>query len=343
MVFEGFPYVIGWELTLACNLRCQHCGSSAGYPREQELTSEEAIAICNQFSDLLVQEVHFTGGEPLLRPDWPIILAHLRDLGIRRHIISNGLVLDERTISQLKAVEISSVGISLDGLDYTHDEIRGHKGLYSSVLEGISRLQKADIPVTILTTVNGKNIYKLPKMLDLLCSFGIKNWQLQPIFPLGRVLDFTELHLSEMKYNQLGLFVKEYEIEAKRKGMDLSPADSFGYFTEVDTRVPQWNGCTAGLCECGITSDGKVKGCLSMPDTLIEGDLRKNDLWEIWFDNDAFAYTRKFSIDQLGINCKSCEKAEQCKGGCTSMSYGSTGTFHNDPYCFHGIRMRLEK
>jgi lipopolysaccharide/colanic/teichoic acid biosynthesis glycosyltransferase len=50
----------------------------------------------------------------------------------------------------------------------------------------------------------------------------------------------------------------------------------------------------------GITSDAKIKGWLSLPDELVEGDLRQNDLWEIWFDEDAFAYTRQFSIDELG-------------------------------------------
>ena len=62
MGFESFPYVIGWELTLACNLRCRHCASSAGSPRGQELTLEESLAICDQFPALLVNEVIFTGG-----------------------------------------------------------------------------------------------------------------------------------------------------------------------------------------------------------------------------------------------------------------------------------------
>ena len=82
MGFEGFPFIVGWELTLACNLHCRHCGSSASQPRAGELTSEEALAICDQFPELIVQEVNFTGGEPLLRPDWYRIAAYLGELGI---------------------------------------------------------------------------------------------------------------------------------------------------------------------------------------------------------------------------------------------------------------------
>ena len=64
MSFESFPFIIGWELTLLCNFRCRHCGSSAGTARQNELSTEEALALCNQFTDLLVQEVDFTGANP---------------------------------------------------------------------------------------------------------------------------------------------------------------------------------------------------------------------------------------------------------------------------------------
>ena len=55
MSFEGFPFVVGWELTLCCNLRCAHCGSSAGYARGDELTLEESLGLCDQMPELLVQ------------------------------------------------------------------------------------------------------------------------------------------------------------------------------------------------------------------------------------------------------------------------------------------------
>jgi hypothetical protein len=72
------------------------------------------------------------------------------------------------------------------------------------------------------------------------------------------------------------------------------------HWAEEDTRESRWRGCFGGLTAGGITSDAKIKGWLSLPDELVEGDLRQNDLWEIWFDEDAFAYTRQFSIDELG-------------------------------------------
>lgn len=337
MDFEGFPFIVGWELTLACNLRCRHCGSSAGLPRARELTLKEALAICDQFPALLVQEVDFTGGEPLLRPDWPKIAARLGKLGIPTKVLTNGLPLGPDTIARMKDVGIAGVGVSLDGLEATHDYIRGHEGLFRRVLAGMERVLKAGLPLTVITTVNALNLDELPSLLALLQSVGVSRWQVQPIFPLGRTQEAAELQLTEQAYMRLGTFVQQWGPRAREAGLELLPGDSFGYFTELDTREPSWRGCPAGLFSCGITSDGKVKGCLSLPDDVVEGDLRQHDLWDIWFHPRSFAYTRRFSMEELGPSCRSCDKAEQCRGGCSAMSYGSTGSFHNDPYCFYRI------
>lgn len=338
--FDGLPFVLAWELTLACNLRCRHCGSAAGLPRRDELTLDEALAISDQLPALLVQEVDFTGGEPLVRPDWPKIAARLTALGIRTQIITNGLALEPNTVAQMESVGIASVGFSLDGLEATHDYIRGYPGLFHRVLAGIEQVQKANMRAVVLTTVNALNLNELPSMLALLQSIGISHWQVQPIFPVGRAHGATELELKHQDYMRLGPFIQHWGPKAQEDGFKVELADSLGYFTEFDIRNDPWLGCPAGLVGCGITSDGKIKGCLSLPDDLVEGDLRQSDFWDIWFHPDAFAYNRRFSTADLGPSCCDCDKAELCKGGCSTMSYGSTGSFHNDPYCFHGIRRR---
>ena len=177
-------------------------------------------------------------------------------------------------------------------------------------------------------------------MLKLLRSVGVRIWQVQPVFPLGRVQQDDSLRISEEAYLDLGRFVRDQWQPVEETGFGLLPADSYGYFTDLDPREPPWRGCPAGLLTCGITSDGKIKGCLSMPDELVEGDLRQQDLWDIWFGEGAFAYNRGACLEDLGPYCAGCEKGEECLGGCSSMSYGSTGRFHNDPFCFHGIRTR---
>lgn len=340
MGFEGFPFIIAWELTQSCNLQCRHCWSSASLPRTGELTLEESLAICDQFPALLVQEVHLTGGEPLLRPDWQKIAHYLSTLGIAAKIFTNGLALTPDKVAQIKDAGIAAVGVSIDGLEPTHDHIRGYPDLFRYVLAGIERVQNADIPLIVITTANALNLPELDALRELLRSLGIRTWQIQPILPLGRSHKSTELHLSEHEYQELGTFVQYWMQKTDRAGMEIQPGDSYGYFTEYDLREPPWQGCPAGLFSCGITSNGQVKGCLSLPDQLIEGDLAKRALWDVWFDPNSFAFTRQFSMAKMGIACHSCERADQCRGGCSAMSFGSTGSFHNDPYCFYGINLR---
>ncbi|MGC2109030.1 MAG: radical SAM protein [Candidatus Korobacteraceae bacterium] len=339
MAFEGFPFIVGWELTLACNLRCRHCASTAGLPRKNELSLEECLALCDQFPALLVQEVDFTGGEPLLKTGWEQIAVRLRELGIATRIITNGIELSEETVRRMREAGLAGVGVSLDGIEATHDYVRARDGMFGLVIAGLERLVAAGLPPTVITAVNSRSLCELPQVFDLLRSLGVRSWQLQPIFPSGRSFERPELQLSEEQYLELGRFVAEWEPKGRELGLELRAADSCGYFTELATG-PEWHGCNAGIVAAGIMSDGRVKGCLSMPDELADGDLRKSDLWDIWFRPGAFAYTRDYERSKLGPNCAGCEYGDQCRGGCTSMSYTTMGRIHDDPYCFHGMRAR---
>jgi radical SAM protein with 4Fe4S-binding SPASM domain len=340
--FDGFPLMVGWELTLACNLRCEHCGSAAGLARHAELTSVEALAVCDQLPDLLVQEVDFTGGEPLLRDDWPVLAKRLVSRGIVVKVLSNGLALDAHTVARLCDAGVAGVGISLDGLAPAHDRLRGCTGLFEETMRSMDRVIRAGLPLTVITTVHGQNVDQLAPLLRLLEDVGAEAWQVQPLFPLGRGRAM-ELRLTRQSYEGLGAFVFDCRDRPPEELPALLPSDSFGYYTPLDTRDPPWRGCLAGRLACGITSDGMIKGCLSLPDHLAEGDLRQRNLWDIWFDPAAFAYTRVFGPEHLGPNCQGCEMAGQCRGGCSAMSYGSTGRFHNDPYCFCALARQRQR
>lgn len=337
MSFESFPLVVGWELTLSCNLRCRHCASSAGAPRTQELTLEESLAVCDQFPDLLVDEVIFTGGEPLLNPNWPAIAARLRDLRIKTGVVTNGLPLTPEVVRRMKDCGLHAAGASLDGPEEVHDRMRGVPGAFRRTLQGIGCLVRGEVDVTVITSVTGLNVSMLEEIYGLVCSLGAWKWQLQPFFPLGRGKQDEALYLSDEQFLQLGEFIQAVRQRALQHGLQVVPADSCGYFSPLDFAEFGWSGCGAGRWSCGITSDGHVKGCLSWPDSTVEGDLRKDDLWTIWFRPGAFSHLREFSVDDINGNCRGCDVAAQCGGGCQAMSLAAEGTWHADPYCYRRI------
>jgi len=337
MAFEGFPHLVGWELTLACNLRCRHCASSAGAVRTRELTLPEALAICEQFPELLVREVIFTGGEPFLNPGWAAIAAKLQDCNIKTGIVTNGLAITGDLIRQMKESGLKSAGISIDGPEAVHDGIRSVSGAFQKTVSGARHLAEAGIDLTVITSVTALNVTSLDQMFELVRSLGAWKWQLQPLFPTGRGQTHGDLHLSYDQFLQLGNFIREHGAIDPKHSLRIVPADSCGYFSELDLPEYGWRGCTAGLSSVGIMSDGRVKGCLSWPDWTAEGDLRHDDLWTIWFRESSFAHLRTFNPNQVEGVCQGCDCLAECAGGCEAMSLATTGKWHSDPYCYRRL------
>ncbi len=203
----------------------------------------------------------------------------------------------------------------------------------SSALE---KLHRAAIQTTVITTVNASNIDDIRPMRRMLTELGVSAWQVQPLFQAGRCKDSPELHLSPGQFVALEPLLAELVAEPNDRP-EVRVADGFGYFCGNRSLDGGWRGCPAGIAACGIMSDGRVKGCLSLPDDLSEGSVAETSLWSIWFREGAFSYTRGFRLAELGPNCSGCPQGVVCKGGCSVMSLAGSGRLHNDPYCFRTL------
>ena len=82
-----------WEFTLKCNLNCMHCGSSAGDARADELSTEEALTLCDDLKEAGCLGVALMGGEPFLRQDFPAVASRIKELGMELSVITNGTLL----------------------------------------------------------------------------------------------------------------------------------------------------------------------------------------------------------------------------------------------------------
>lgn len=329
------PGCVVWEFTLACNLRCTHCGSSAGVGRADELSTSECISLCEDMASIGTGTVAIMGGEPFMRDDWFEVAQSAKHLGMKVTIVSNGTMMD-KNIDRLSALEPQVVGVSLDGMREAHDKIRG-KGTWDKTLSAVDLLGEHGIQTTVISTISKINYADLPRMRDLLTDKQV-NWQIQIAMPFG---NFEREHtLSEEEFYATGLFVAKQRLGHKFSEFPVVGAHCYGYFSKV---IPssRWSGCTAGISSAGITSDGGVVGCLSMGnDGYIEGNVREKPFSEIWNDPASFAYNRGFDKSQLGENCAGCRHGSKCRGGCNSVSLSLTGRFHNDPYCFRRIERR---
>ena len=324
-----------WEFTLECNLRCSHCGSSAGNPRPKELTTKECFKLCEDLAEFGCREVALMGGEPFLRKDWLSVGQCIKNLGMDLNFVSNGILINQY-INKISRLEPGVVGISIDGMKESHEIIRG-KDTWEKTLNAIRLLREYDIQTTIITAVSKINYRDLPHIKELIFKKEI-NWQIQVAMPFGNFK--REEMLSKNQYYETAEFIANVREKHLFGDLPVVGAHCYGYFSEV---LPEcsWDGCTAGIESLGITSDGGIVGCLSMGnDRFIEGNVRKESLIDIWENRNNFTYNRLFDRTKLGPNCCDCKYGVQCKGGCNSVSYTLTNKFHNDPYCFRSIERK---
>jgi len=327
-----------WELTLACNLRCLHCGSSAGKARENELTLKEALKLVKDLAELGTHEVCLMGGEPLIRKDWYEIAKEVRNYGMSLSIISNAYNISDDVINKFRKLEPHAISTSLDGgTAKTHDHIRGINGSFDRVMKYLELSRKADLPTSAITTVSRLNFKELPLIKDLLFDRFIA-WQIQTASPIGRFP--RDLVLNEEEFYALGLFIAVLKQKYTSRQMPVIGAHCLGYYSSKIPELgilPEWIGCQAGVSICSVQSDGFVKGCLSTPDEFIEGNIRERSIIDFWNDPNSFKYNRQFKKEDLGENCKDCKYGEKCRGGCISMSAAYTGKPFNSPFCFYRI------
>ena len=343
----GFrPRFCVWELTLACNMRCRHCGSFAGEPRPDELSLEECLDVADQLAALGCEKVTLGGGEPTLHPRWWEIGRALTRRGVRVNIISNGWRWTDEHLARAREAGLANVAFSLDGFQPAHDAVR-RKGSYERVVRAIERSVAAGTPTSVITHINRLNSNELRELRALLAGLGVSSWQLQTGNPTGEMGRHHEMVVAPEDLLWIVPLIAEMRRDRAARPYVLA-ADNIGYFGrhEAEIRVeasgiPFWIGCRAGCQVIGIESNGNVKGCLSLPssrhgdDQFVEGNLRGKTLAEIWGREGAFAYNREFSEDRLGGFCAVCRYRDICRGGCSWTAFSRSGDRHDNPFCFY--------
>lgn len=320
---EYQPVTAVWELTMACNLRCMHCGSSCTTALPGELTTDEALSLCDQIAALGVRWVTFSGGEPLLRDDWHRLAARLRDGGVGVTMISNGWLVDDQVIERASASGVELIAISIDGLEATHDAIR-KPGSFAKALRALSRMRNAGFPSAVISTLLRRNLPELPRMRDAFYELDVRVWQLQLGSPMGNLRDHPD---EIVQPEQVFEIIELAEQTANEGRVRVDLGDCLGYFTKRSEALRfvhlveqgAWNGCNAGKAGFGIRHDGAICGCNSIREAEnIEGNVRDTSLAELWTRPGAFAWSRDRSRASLSGFCRLCKFGDRCLAGCTS-------------------------
>src|SRR5688500_11930845 len=151
---QARPIYAVWEITLACDLACRHCGSRAGHARPDELTTAECLDLVDQIADLGVMEVILIGGEAYLRDDWCGVIRRIRERGMQALMTTGGRGLSKERARAAKEAGLVSASVSLDGSPMVHDRLRGLVGSHAAALSALDNLRAAGVRVSVNTQIN---------------------------------------------------------------------------------------------------------------------------------------------------------------------------------------------
>src|SRR5438128_724370 len=157
-----------WEITLRCDLGCRHCGSRAGRARPDELSTLEALRVVAELADLGLKEVTLIGGEFYLREDWDTIAAEIVRRGMMCSVVTGARQISDDRVARAVAAGVRKISISIDGLEHTHDAIRGSVGSFRAAVTAARKIAAGGIDLSVNTQMNRLTMPELPAVADLL-------------------------------------------------------------------------------------------------------------------------------------------------------------------------------
>jgi MoaA/NifB/PqqE/SkfB family radical SAM enzyme len=172
------PLVAELFLTENCNLKCISCACWRDTTRH-ELTTDEWRSAIDQVADAGIVKINFTGGEPLLRRDAALLIAHARDRGIDDlHLNTNAILLDDTRRAEVLKAGIRSFNVSVDGAHAeVHDAIRGREGAFDLTVKHLRALvaerDRYGLRVRMNFTVMGQTVDQLVPLAELAAALEV--------------------------------------------------------------------------------------------------------------------------------------------------------------------------
>ena len=304
-----------WECTLRCNLACRHCGSDCkveaqvpDMPLADFLpVLDDVNAHCERHSVFII----VTGGEPLMRPDLETCGRAFYEKGFAWGMVTNGFALSEERFAALLASGMGSATVSLDGLQDSHDWMRGREHSFERASRAIRILAGCkDFVFDVVTCVNRRNYDELPRIKEALIGWGVRSWRLFTVVPMGRAALDPELQLPPDRFRGLLDFIKA----TRKEGRIDASYGCEGFLGNYEGEVrDHFYACEAGITAASILADGSISACASIRSDYHQGNIYRGDtLMDIW--EKRFQPYRDREWMRTG-ECAGCKYFKYCLGG----------------------------
>ena len=361
MNYDDNPFIVIWELTRACELKCLHCRAEAQFRRDpRELSFEQGKSLIDDIKTMGNAMLVFTGGDPLMRPDVFDIAKYAIDKGVRVSMTPSATPnVTKEAMQTAKDIGLSRWAFSLDGpTAEIHDHFRGTSGSFELTMNAINYLNELEMPLQINTVVSNYNLHALDEMAALVKELNCVLWSVFFLVPTGRgqTKDMISPAEHEKVFRWLYKLSKEVDFDIKttaaqhyRRVVIQSKQREHrkeGY-GEVPIQYQQalMNGTTGTIDGLGRAPKGVNDGNGFIfvshtgdvyPSGLLPvkvGSVKEEKLSEIYRNSPILKDLR--NPDKYKGKCGVCEFRNVC-GGSRSRAYAMTGDYiESEPYCVY--------
>ncbi len=353
-VREGMGPVVVWNSTRTCNLKCRHCYMSSDAKKYQnELTTAEAKQFIDDLADFNVPVLLFSGGEPLIRPDFFELADYAAKKGVRPTLSTNGTLITPEVARKIKDIGVGYVGISLDGLREVNDKFRGKAGAFEAAMNGIKNCVAVDQRVGLRFTINHHNIQELENIFDFIEEENINRVCFYHLVYSGRGNQMMDEDVTaEESRRAMDIIIRrtrDFEERGLKKEILTVDNHCDGVYMylkalqegkdelaqQIKKYIAMNGGNRSGIAFAEVDPLGYVH-----PDQFTQhhtfGNVRERKFGDIWQDTtNPIMAGLKDRKPLLKGRCSKCKFLDNCNGNFRTRAEARTGDFwESDPSCY---------
>lgn len=353
-VTSGAGPVVVWNSTKTCNLTCRHCYMDSDAQKYKgELTTGEARQFIADLAEFKVPVLLFSGGEPLIRPDFFELAAYAADKGIRPTLSTNGTLITPEVARRIKEIGVGYVGISLDGLREVNDKFRGREGAFAAAMQGIQNCVAVGQRVGLRFTINRHNFQELDHIFDFIEDENIDRVCFYHLVYSGRGNQMMDEDVTPAESRQaMDIII--------RRARDFEARGLVKEILTVDNHCDGIYLYLKALQEKDYALAERIKGLISLnggnrsgiafaevdplgfvhPDQFTQhhtfGNVRERKFGDIWTDlSHPLLAGLKERKPLLKGRCSRCRFLANCNGNFRTRAEAITGDFwESDPACY---------
>jgi radical SAM protein with 4Fe4S-binding SPASM domain len=333
---ERWPLCGSIELTFRCNLNCVHCYCNMPPGDKKAISDELTSQEIRDFIDQTVAEgclwLCFTGGEPLLRPDFLDLYSYAKSKGLFVVLFTNATLITERIADYLAEWPPRRTEVTLYGAtERTYEAVTRVPGSYARCMRGLEMLLERGLKLILKTTVTTLNKHEVPQIRRYAEGCGVE-YRYDPLL-LPR-LDGTQ---GPTQYRIAPKDVVELDRLDDKRMASLRELCQRYWGPESSDRLYT---CGAGENTFHVDPYGALGLCIT--NRYHTYSLREGSFREGWYDYIAAVRSLTVDGEAADVECRTCPMIALC-GQCSAWSYLEHGDVHSPvEYLCEVARLRAE-